>query len=178
MHVIIGFLGSVVTILWLLHRLAEMGIDLGGLNPWLWARRRRWRKAYEANPIFAIDSPMDAAALLVTAAAKSDGDMSSEEKQAVLRLFMRTFELSERDATALLTASVHLFGNGEQVAKQLRQVLAPSVTKFSDKQSGDTLAMMGEIAMIGGAASQTQLDLIRNAEVVFAEKATPVKAWS
>jgi len=46
MHVIIGFLGSVVTILWLLHRLAEMGIDMGGLNPWTWRRRRNFRQKY------------------------------------------------------------------------------------------------------------------------------------
>ncbi|MEM8983196.1 MAG: TerB family tellurite resistance protein [Pseudomonadota bacterium] len=178
MHVILGFLGTIVTILWLLHRLAEMGIDLGGLNPWAWARRRRWRKAYEANPVFAIDGPMDAAALLVTATAKADGDMSSEEKQAVLGLFARTFELSERDATALLTASVHLFGSGEQVATQLKQVLAPSVAKFNEEQTEQTLDMMRDIAMIGGSASETQRALIRETERVFAEKATPAKAWS
>ena len=43
MHIILGALGTIVTILWLLHRLAEMGVSLGGLNPWLWQRRRKWR---------------------------------------------------------------------------------------------------------------------------------------
>lgn len=81
MHVL-GLLGTIVTILWLLHRLAEMGIDLAGLNPFLWRRRRRWRNNYQANPIFKIDSPLEATALLVTAIAKADGEMSSKEEQA------------------------------------------------------------------------------------------------
>lgn len=41
MHIVLGLLGTLVTILWLLYRLAEMGIDLGGLNPWAWRRRRQ-----------------------------------------------------------------------------------------------------------------------------------------
>ena len=60
MPAILGLLGTIVTILWLLYRLAEMGIDLGGLNPFLWRRRRKWKKHYEANPIYKIDSPMEA----------------------------------------------------------------------------------------------------------------------
>ena len=39
MPVILGFLGSIATILVLLRQLAEAGIDLGGLNPFLWKRR-------------------------------------------------------------------------------------------------------------------------------------------
>lgn len=33
MHIVLAALGSIVTLLWVLHRLAEMGIDLGGLDP-------------------------------------------------------------------------------------------------------------------------------------------------
>jgi len=44
MHFILGLLGTIVTILILLNRLADAGIDLGGLNPFLWHRRRKWRK--------------------------------------------------------------------------------------------------------------------------------------
>ena len=60
MHIIFGLLGTIVTILILLNRLADAGIDLGGLNPFLWSRRRKWRKQYEGNPVFKIENPMDA----------------------------------------------------------------------------------------------------------------------
>ena len=49
MHIILGVLGAVITILILLNRLAEAGIDLGGLNPFLWRLFKilchRWVKA-------------------------------------------------------------------------------------------------------------------------------------
>jgi len=41
---ILAVLGVIVTILILLNRLANAGMDLGGLNPFLWQRRRNWRK--------------------------------------------------------------------------------------------------------------------------------------
>ncbi len=112
MHILIGLLSSLVTILWLLDRL---GIDLGGLNPWAWRRRRNWRKQYTANPVFAIESPMQATALLVVATAKADGDLSSEEKQAIQAMFEATFQLSPKEASGLFVASSHLLGTGEEV---------------------------------------------------------------
>ena len=80
MHIILGLLGTIVTILVLLHRLAEAGIDLGGLNPYFWHRRRQWRKKYQGNPVYRMDDPMDATAILMVAAAKADGDMTREDK--------------------------------------------------------------------------------------------------
>ena len=97
MHIILGALGTIVTILILLNRLADAGIDLGGLNPYLWNRRRKWRNQYEGNPVFKIESPMDATAILMVAATKADGDMTKEEKNLLLHLFETEFKLSKKD---------------------------------------------------------------------------------
>ena len=51
MHIIISLLGTIITVLVLLNRLAQAGISLGGLNPFLWKRRQKWKKQYEGNPI-------------------------------------------------------------------------------------------------------------------------------
>lgn len=96
MHIVPGILGTIITILILLNRLAEAGIDLGGLSPFLWRRRRRWQKQYEGNPIYKIESPLDVTALLATASVKSDGDMSSEEKAELLGLFQSEFNMSKK----------------------------------------------------------------------------------
>ena len=98
MHVIIGFLGSLVTILWLLHRLAEMGIDLGGLNPWFWYRRRKWRGKYEGDPINAVEDPMEIGALVVVAMAKVAGDITAEQKKVILSEFGNSFSLGDKEA--------------------------------------------------------------------------------
>lgn len=72
MH-ILAILGAIITILILMRRLDDAGIDIGWLNPFLWRRRRKWRNQLEANPLFSIESPRDLAALLAVAVAKRDG---------------------------------------------------------------------------------------------------------
>lgn len=160
MHIVIAALGSIVTLLWLLHRLAEMGIDLGGLNPWAWRRRRKWRAAYEANPIYSITSPMDLTALLMVATAKADGDMSSDEKQAMLNLFERNFHLSARDAAGLLASSAHLLGQGNELRENLGEVLRPGKASFTESQARSACTMLEEIAEVGGSPSVLQADII------------------
>jgi hypothetical protein len=177
MHVIIGFLGSVITILWLLHRLAEMGIDLGGLNPFLWQRRRRWRKSYEANPIYKIEQPLEATALLVVATAKADGDMSVEEKKAILAMFEREFELPKREAAGLFISSTHLLGSGEELHKNLKGVLAPSLPKFTLEQAQSAVELMRAIARVG-AASDAKAELIGMVEAELAPRSAPAGKWS
>lgn len=177
MHVIIGLLGSIVTILWLLHRLAEMGIDLGGLNPFLWQRRKKWRKQYEANPVFLLDGPMEATALLITATAKADGDMSSEEKREILSIFENEFQLSKKDAAGLLISSSHLLGKGDEVREQLDKVLNPSLENFTKEQALSAIELIKRISELGGSATEMQSELIHNATVILERPITPKKKW-
>ena len=58
MHILLGLLGTIVTILVLLYRLSDSGIDLGGLNPFSWRRQRAWRQKFAANPIFSLEDPV------------------------------------------------------------------------------------------------------------------------
>ncbi|MEM9689514.1 MAG: TerB family tellurite resistance protein, partial [Pseudomonadota bacterium] len=84
MHIILGFLTSVITILYLIDRL---GVDIGGLNPFAWARRRRFRNRYEGDPVYAVEDTMEIAALLIAGMARTDGDMTTEQKTAIERAF-------------------------------------------------------------------------------------------
>lgn len=177
MHIIIGFLGSVVTILWLLHRLAEMGIDLGGLNPFLWRRRRRWRKNYETNPIYKIEQPLEATALLIVATAKADGDMTVEEKKEILSMFEREFELPKREAAGLLISSTHLLGSGEELRQNLKGVLAPCLSKFTLEQAQSAVELMQRIAQVG-ASSEAKAELIEKAKEELAPRSAPAGKWS
>jgi uncharacterized tellurite resistance protein B-like protein len=177
MHIVLGALGSMITVLWLLHRLAEMGIDLGGLNPWLWQRRRKWRKKHDANPIFSLDSPLDLAGLLVTSVAKLDGDMTAAEKAGILALFETEFHLSKRDAAGLLIASVYLFGKGDEVREKLPAIMAPSQARFSPEQANSTLEMMRAVSELDGGASEIQSDLINQVADVFGRTHQPKGKW-
>jgi hypothetical protein len=64
MHIILGALTSIITILYLLDR---MGISLGGMNPFHWYRRRAFMTKYGSDPIFSIGDPVHVAAHLLAA---------------------------------------------------------------------------------------------------------------
>ncbi len=80
MHIILGVLGAIITILILVNRLSENGINIGWLNPFAWKRRREWAKKYHANPVYSLTSPMQVTSLITIALAKSEGEVSTEQK--------------------------------------------------------------------------------------------------
>ncbi len=88
MHILLGLLGSIVTILYILDR---FGIDLGGLNPFYWYRRRAFAKKYGADPIFSIEDPVHVASLLVIGVAKLDGDLTAAQKAMAQEQFEGNF---------------------------------------------------------------------------------------
>ena len=163
MPYLLGLLGLIVTVLVILSRLADAGIDLGGLNPFLMRRRRAWRQKFEANPLFGLEQPMDVAAVLAVGVAKADGDMSSEQKQALLSSFRQTFNIDDRAAKELLTSSAHLVGDGRILRDQVHDVVARSKEQFTDSQIESTLSLLEEIVAVEGA-SDRQRALISDVE--------------
>lgn len=146
MHILITILSAITTILVLLNRLAEAGIDLGGLNPFLWSRRRKWKKQYQGNPLWQIEQPMDATAILLVAVAKADGDMTKEDKSALLNMFETEFRLSKKDAAGLLVSSVHVLGDGDELRRNVAKFLSPNVTAFSPEQASSAFKLLEKIA--------------------------------
>ena len=175
MPYLLGLLGLIVTILVVLSRLADAGIDLGGLNPFLWRRRRAWHQKFEANPLFSLDKPMDVAAVLAVGVAKADGDMSMEQKQALLEAFRQTFHIDTRAAEELLTSSAHLAGDGLILRDQVPDVVARSKEQFTDSQIESTLSLLEEVAAVEGA-SDRQRELISHVEDTLRDQPAP-GAW-
>lgn len=159
MPYLIGLLGALVTVLVLLKRLADAGIDLGGLNPFARRRRRAWQSKFEANPLFGLEDPMDAAAALAVGIAKASGDMSAEQKRALLAAFQSTFDLNLAVAEELLASSAYLVGDAQIFADQVEGVLAKSRERFTDNQIASTLALIEEIAAVEGV-TERQRELI------------------
>lgn len=142
MHYIIGLLGSILTILYLLDRL---GIDIGGLNPFHWRRRRAWAKKYGGDPIYAVEDPMEVAALFVVGMAKLDGDIAAEQKARILETFSSTFSLDDREARQLLGSSSHLLGSPQMIPDQLDNLLKRQEKTFSPDQVDSLVAMMSSV---------------------------------
>ena len=145
MHIILGLLGALVTVLYLLNRLADMGFNLGGLNPFYWRRRRAWRKKYEGDPIHAVDDPREVAALLVIGLAKMDGEVSADQKRAAVFEFASTFSIPEREAAQLYGSSSHLLGHPQVLRQQLDGVLERRAESFSAEQAESLLQMANAV---------------------------------
>ena len=143
MHIILGALTTLVTILYLLDRI---GIDLGGLNPFYWRRRRAWAKKYEGDPIYSIENPIEVAALLILGAAKLNGDISAEQKHVAQQQFQSVFSMSDRDALQLITSATHLLGAPQIIDTQLKGVVDKNKDRFSPDQARSMLEMMMEVA--------------------------------
>ncbi|NIQ03934.1 MAG: TerB family tellurite resistance protein, partial [Nitrospinaceae bacterium] len=117
MHVVLGILGSLITILILVNRLSDTGLDMGKLNPFAWARRKKWQEKYYADPAFSLDSPMEAAAGLMYVMAKCSGEISREQKQCILHLFQKEFKLNDRRATELLSSCSFLLKDEDKIVE-------------------------------------------------------------
>lgn len=160
MHIVLGILGTLVTLLILVNRLQENGIDIGWLNPFSWHRRRKFRQAYHLPAAYSLDSPMDVAALFLLAVAKADGDITKKQKDTILDIFQTDFKLSASEANNLLSSSSHILGNGTEVKDSPKSVVAKSADSFSKAQVDSTLSLIQRVANIEEAPSEAQQMLV------------------
>lgn len=167
MHIILGLLGTIVTILILFKRLQDAGIDIGWLNPFSWARRRAFRKQYQMHPAYCLESTMDVAALLMLAVAKVDGDISKEQKSKLLDLFQSTFSLTDKQASSLLISSAHIYGNGQDVLANPSKVLARTMDAFSPEQVNSLFDLLEQVSIAEGNPSNQQQALIKQIKKIM-----------
>lgn len=175
MHIILGLLGALVTIFYLLDRL---GIDIGYLNPFYWRRRRAWRAKYEGDPIHAVEDPREVAALFVIGVAKLDGEISAGQKQAAQREFAEKFSMSERESAQLVGASAHLLGHPQIIPSQLSGVLERKCDAFNAEQAESLLAMVTAVANADGEANEEQNGLIAELESKLAKPSPDAGVWT
>lgn len=167
MHIILGVLGTIVTILVLFKRLSDAGIDIGWLNPFSWRRRRAWRKQYEGNPIFFLNEPLEVAAILATTVAKIDGEMSKEEKAILLSLFQSEFGKTEKEASDLLLSSIYIFGDGLDAISKPEKIMRKSLEKFSSEQASSVMSLLKVIKDLDPANADAKDGYVKKINQVF-----------
>ena len=174
MHIVLGVLTSLVTIFYLLDR---MGINLGGLNPFYWRRRRAWARKYHGDPIYSVEDPMHVAAILIIGAAKLDGDLTAESKKAALRQFKSKFSLETGGASELLGSAAHLLGSPQILDTQLRGVIDKNQDRFSREQAESMIEMTTEVAGADGELSARQNEFIDTLRARFVPAPKEQGTW-
>ena len=175
MHVILALLTTLVSVLYLLDR---MGIDIGGLNPFYWRRRRAWAAKYQGDPIYSIEDPMHVAALLIIGVAKLEGDLSAEQKKLVLHLFESKFSLDSAAASELLGSAVHLLGAPQVIDAQLDGVAQKSSERFSKDQAESMIQMIVDVASAEGELSAKQEEFVARVRERFHFSEKEPGVWS
>jgi len=165
MHIIIGIITAIAGLIWALNSLQNAGVNLNAFNPFTWARRRRWEKQLGTKPMHGLTDPVDAAALLVVAIAKAEGEVTRELKMEILALFEKEFDIKRNKSIELFSSSSYMLNNVMNMAAEVNMVLAPTKEQFQQHHIDTLLAMLNAIACAEGDVSDEQtliIDAVEN----------------
>ncbi len=157
---IIAILTAITGIFWALYRLQNSGVDLNAFNPFFWLRRKRWQNQINTQPIHLIENPIEAAALLIVATAKLDGEITREQKNLIVQLFMDEFSTTEKVATDLYASASYALKDIVNIVDDVRLILAPSKSAFKPNHIEALLEMMLKVASTESLPNKTQSALI------------------
>ncbi len=172
-HIILGFLTTVLTLLYVLEKL---GIDVGYINPFSWARRRAWAKKYEGDPIHAVDDPVHVAAILVVGTARLGDDISADQKARIVGAFADTFSLPQKDANELYLSALHLLGAPQVLENQLTGVAERHRNTFTASQAESIVEMISGV--VGEASNEEQRSFASDLTSRLAPAPKPGESWS
>lgn len=177
MHIIIGLLTALAGLIWALTALQRSGVDLTAFNPGAWSRRRRWRKQYGTKPIFSLQRSMEAAALLIVGMLKQEGEISREQKAAVIDIFQREFHLDEKQAREVFGSSVYLLKDEINLDQSVPGILAPCRDAFTPEQSESLIALLRQVATLEGEANEVQQRILESVSRELAQPTSGPRKW-
>ena len=175
MHIVLALLGSIITILYMLDRL---GIDLGGMNPFYWRRRRAWAAKYQGDPIYSVKDPVHVAALLIIGAAKLNGDLTAEQKKLAQEQFKSNFSLDSHAASQLFGSAAHLLAAPQLIDTQLKALAEKNKDRFSHDQAESMIQMMVEVASAECELTAKQSEYVDGMRSLFPRTEKSEGTWS
>jgi hypothetical protein len=167
MHIILGVLGAIVTILVLMNRLSDVGVDIGWLDPFKWQRRRKWKQKYNTDPAFLFDDPMEATAGLMYTMIKLSGDITLEEKEFLLSTFQNEFQLSTSEASTLLSTCSFQIKDEILVRDNLTKYLERSLKAFTPVQKESACSLIEKTAAFGNNPNDIQTAFLSNIRAIL-----------
>lgn len=167
MHIVIGVITALAGLIFALNKLQNAGVDLNAFSPFTYLRRRRWEKKFGTKPMHGVTETMDAAALLVVAVAKQDGEITRDTKMDVLKMYEEEFGISRKKAIELFSSSTYMLNGEMNLAGEVKNILAPTKEKFDDENTKTLLSMLEKISVAEDSASTEQLDLIKAVKKEF-----------
>ncbi|MCR9260589.1 MAG: hypothetical protein NXH95_12745 [Pseudomonadaceae bacterium] len=157
MHIIIAVITAVAGLLWALNSLQRSGFDLNSLNPFYWARRRAWEQK-QINPLYAIETSRELAAVLLFAVMRQAGDPTKEQKEHLLSLYTNELKFTETDSAEMYSVASHLINTDPNYMHKVPDLIAPSLGTMSDDQKTAIPNLLKQVATFSSAPNPTQID--------------------
>jgi hypothetical protein len=177
MHIVIAAISVIIGLIWAMVALQRSGFTLSSLDPFAWYRRTRWKNRLNVNPLHNLDTPLEAAAVLLLGVAKCEGEISAEQKKELTSIFGNEFHQSPDEAADLLLVSAHLIRNEFYLADSLEKILAKNADGFAEVHVQSLLALMRRISALEGPANHEQDRLIGEVDKYFKKRANRNTAW-
>ena len=175
MHIVLGVITGIISILYLLDR---MGIDIGWWNPFYWRRRRAFAKKFGADPIYSVEDPLHLASLFVIGVAKLDGELTAESKRVAQDQFESSFSMTEKEASDLFSSAAHLLAAPQLLDTQLGNLVEKNSGSFSPEQAESMINMVSAVANTDGAASAAQREFIEKMRSTLATPRQQEGTWA
>ncbi|MBS9777997.1 MAG: hypothetical protein KGV50_04455 [Gammaproteobacteria bacterium] len=168
MHIILGFLTLLGTLLWVYKNLNESGFKLSSINPFLWKRRHDWNKRRQMNPLFILDTPKDVAAALLYIVNRLDGELSFDEEEILVEDYQSILKMSPQEAQATMQQTKFMLDNYPIVISDIDAIFHQNVlSQFSSAQVKSLVEHLGVIAGRKSGISSTQEEWIKKIKQCF-----------
>ncbi len=177
MHYIIGLITANAGLVWALNSLQNAGFNINSLNPFAWARRRRWEKKLGTKPMHALTDTMDAAALLVVSVVREKGDIARETKVDLLELFEKEFGVNRSQSLELFSSSTYMLKDVLSMAHEVRNVLKPSKDEFTPSHIQKLTEMLQIGANLEGEPTKEQIAILEEVGKEFNAQAEKPTNW-
>lgn len=164
MHIIIGLITAVAGLAWALNSLQNSGVDLNAFNPFTWARRKRWQKLYGVKPHHNLETPLEAATVVIAGVVKEIGEITSDQKEKIIDIFVKELRLSESAAKEAFSAAMFMIRDQLSFHQEVRHVFLPSIGEFTQEQAESLLDILRRVALIDGKINDNQKLIIQAAE--------------
>ena len=174
MHILVGLIVAVTSLLWALDR---FGVDVHSLNPFLWNRRRQWRKKLATKPIHALRKPIEAAAVLIVGTVQSEGLVSREQKAELINIFKNDLNQDLPAANDMFGSAVFLLKDIVDLAAEVPHILAPSKELFTETQARSLLSILTRVASLEDGITPAQENIIRAVEKELIEEKVKPGEW-
>ncbi len=168
MHIIIGFLVAVGTILFALNRLQANGLDLNVFNPFTWFRRHKWQQKHGAKALHSIDNPMEVAATFLVGIVALEGEITIEQRDFIFKIFTDEFGVSHEGAGELYASASYLIKDEIDLSGQVRHIVAHCRSRFDQEMVNSLVVYLNKIANFDNEACYFQQSLITAIEHEFA----------